>query len=202
MPPPQTQVEEPPMALASETAAAAVIVEATSVEVEHEVPQQEEATQPPPPPPPPPPPSETPVEAAFVHIEESLNKSVENVEDEVARSVGNMHERGDMQGGPAPAAQDLSDLYLSALNITAPDAPTLLPATPVLPPAASTAALTVVPTVAPAEPALAAERAEAPAPILGAVANIEARRYMSNLDWVGGHIRPEFFEFWYALGTP
>ena len=69
------------MALASETAAAAVIVEATSVEVEYEVPHQEEATQPPPPPPS----SETQVEAAFVHIEESLNKSVENVEEEVAR---------------------------------------------------------------------------------------------------------------------
>jgi hypothetical protein len=141
VPPPQTQVEEPPMASASETAAV-VIVEATSVEsnesseafpaqVEHEVPQQEAITQPPPPPPP-----------SFVHIEESLNKSVENVEEEVARSVGDMHE-----GGPAPAAQDLSDLYLSALNITAPDAPTLPPAAP-----------TVAPIVA---PPLVAERAEA-----------------------------------------
>jgi hypothetical protein len=141
VPPPQTLVEEaqqleelePPMVQpvtsAPETEilpeAAEVVVEATSVElatvvhesteafpaqVEHEVPQEEEVTQQPPPPPP----SETPVEAAFVHIEESLSKSVDilnnslnqatdqynqnqqqNVEEEVARSVGNnMHDGG------------------------------------------------------------------------------------------------------------
>jgi hypothetical protein len=61
------------------------------------------------------------------------------------KSLGNMHE-----GGPAPVAQVLSDLYL---NITA-------------------------------------CACEAPPPILGAVANIGP--YRSNVDWVGGHIRPEF----------
>ncbi len=131
----------------------------------------------------PPPPSETPVEAGVVHIEESLNRSQE----EVARSAGNMHE-----GGLAPAGQDLSDLFLSALDMTepagAPDAPAIPPAEHVVAPTANTVA-PAANTVAPADPALAG--AEAPPPIIGAVTN----PYRSNADWVGGHIRPILLNF-------